>query len=90
MRSALRSPAEGRRRSAPVWVVRSLAAAGLVLVFLALVAGYLQRNVFDPEQFGDNAVEALRTDAVRTSLAESVTVPAGGRGAASDRGPSAD
>ena len=55
------------------WGARGLVAVGLVLVLVALVAGYLQRNVFDADRFGDHAVAALRTDAVRSSLATSVT-----------------
>jgi hypothetical protein len=53
--------------------VRILVALGAVSALVGLGSAYLKREAFTASRFGDNAVEAVRADAVRQSLATSIT-----------------
>ena len=48
-------------------------ACAVVALLLAVLAGYAQRALLDPEQFANRATAALRDERVRTLVAEKVT-----------------
>ncbi len=54
-------------------VARALIAVGALCLLLTLPLAYLDRNVFSPEGFADNAADAVQNDAVRAALAEQAT-----------------
>lgn len=51
---------------------RVLLVAGLLSALVGLATGYLRREVFDAQRFGDNAVEVVRDDAVRRDLSRTI------------------
>jgi hypothetical protein len=59
-----------RRRSR---IARGLVVAAALVLFLALIAGYARHALVDSDQFANRAAAALRSDAVRTLIAERIT-----------------
>jgi hypothetical protein len=62
------NPSHARTRTATALVV-----LGSITLTIALVAGWAQRTVFDPEQFADRAVVVLESASVRHALAVQLT-----------------
>jgi len=58
----------GRRRLSLTCIV-----IGALALALALPLAYLDRNVFEPQGFADNAAATLQNEAVRDELAKDLT-----------------
>jgi hypothetical protein len=54
-------------------IARGLVVAAALVLFLALIAGYARHALVDSDQFANRAAAALRSDAVRTLIAERIT-----------------
>jgi len=66
-------PAAATSRSPRGWVGAALGTIGVVALLLALVATYLQRSLFDSDQFAARAASTLSDDAVQERLAVAIT-----------------
>src|ERR671917_1893354 len=53
--------------------IGALGALAVVVMVLALVAGYVRRAAVDSDQFANRATAALRDDSVREVVAERIT-----------------
>jgi hypothetical protein len=61
----------------PSWPLRRLASTAMVVLssialFVAIVAGWAGRSVFDSDEFANRAVASLDSSAVRGALAEQI------------------